>query len=562
MAKSRVSVPVIEFLKNRIYLGAFDSTPVDTNELVYFTVEDALPYNAFHLDFGPLHIGNLYRFAVVLHNILNEESNQGKAIVFYSSTAPKMRSNAACLLCCYMVLVQSWSPHQVLQPIAQLDPPFQGFRDAGYSTADFEITIQDIVYAMWRAKERGMIDLTTFNLEEYEQYERVDQGDFNVISKDFIAFASPQQSSRKAGLNEPFRKVLSFFVQNDVQLVVRLNSHLYDANEFTKRNIQHIDMIFDDGTCPTLEYVQKFIGAAETVINKGGKIAVHCKAGLGRTGCLIGAHLIYTHGFTANECIAYMRMIRPGMVVGPQQHWLYLHQNDFRDWRHTMILDNRPDEFIGGLFPLTSYDEFKARMRQESKQRKLQSQQSVNSSVNYFDSSFHTPIRRRKISGALAAKIQTAVPNESPGQPRKYKEDANSSVVELINNSDEENLEAMQDVSTSRKDSNYDIEAELNTDEDHSREWKVLRSISTNGTNQPVSLTKTTTTTTTRTVSTTLSSSPQQSPSHHSIKMPKSRSSSRVSSGMIQSKNEGYHGSSRVSSAGIKKVAGVSGRKM
>jgi cell division cycle 14 len=61
-------------------------------------------------------------------------------------------------------------------------------------------------------------------------------------------------------------------------------------------------------------------------------IAVHCKAGLGRTGCLIGAYLIYRHGFTANECISYMRFMRPGMVVGPQQHWLHLNQGVFREW--------------------------------------------------------------------------------------------------------------------------------------------------------------------------------------------------------------------------------------
>ncbi|RLV96557.1 Tyrosine-protein phosphatase CDC14 [Spathaspora sp. JA1] len=554
MGKSRIDVPLIEFLKNRIYLGAFDYAPSDTRELVYFTIEDSLPYNSFHLDFGPLNIAILYRFAVILHNILNEETNQGKAVVFYSSTCPKQRANAACLLCCYMVLIQSWSPHQVLQPIAQCDPPLQGFRDAGYSHADYEITIQDIVYAMWRAKERGMIDLTSFNLEEYEQYERVDQGDFNVISKDFIAFASPQQKNQK--INEPFKKVLGYFMENNVQLVVRLNSHLYDSKEFTKRNIRHVDMIFDDGTCPTLDYVQKFIGAAETIIHQGGKIAVHCKAGLGRTGCLIGAHLIYTHGFTANECIAYMRMIRPGMVVGPQQHWLYLHQNDFRDWRHTMVLDNRGCDFIDGLYSLIGYEEFKTRMKIEK--RKLREQAS---SFSQIDSSFQTPIRRRKISGALTSKIQIAVPNDSPGQPRKYNMENNSPnqqhETELINNSDEveeddeddENVVMMQDIQSTPKDSDVTTSTP--------NQWKILRSISTNSrrtnnnNNQPLQVTKTTTTTTTRTISHTLSSSPNGSPS---IRMPKARSTkSRVySANGLQQQSQQV----RVQSGGIRKVSG------
>lgn len=434
-----------------------------------------------------------------------------------------------------------------------MDFPFQSFRDAGYSSADFEISIQDVVYAMWRAKERGMIDLTSFNLEEYEQYERVDQGDFNVISKDFIAFASPQQGARKPHLNEPFRKVLNFFMTNNVQLVVRLNSHLYDASEFTRRNIQHIDMIFEDGTCPTIDYVHKFIGAAETVISRGGKIAVHCKAGLGRTGCLIGAHLIYTHGFTANECIAYMRMIRPGMVVGPQQHWLYLHQNEFRDWRHTMCIDNVPDSFIGGLYSLVNYEDYKARLRQEAKQRRQQQQQQqqqLNSSyISQVESSFNTPIRRRKISGALTSKIQSAVPMESPGQPRKYREQANVCAVDIITNSDEEinGLALMDEILA-------DVEHEINNADGalceslpkrDASDWKVLRLILTNSVTLPVSLTKTTTTTTTRTVSTTLTLSPS---SPAGSRMPKSRSLTKIS-GILPK-------AGRVLSGGVRKISG------
>ena len=78
------------------------------------------------------------------------------------------RANAACLLACYMVVIQSWAPHLALAPIAQVDPPLMPFRDAGYSKADYVITVQDVVYGVWRAKEQGFCALTEFDLEEYD----------------------------------------------------------------------------------------------------------------------------------------------------------------------------------------------------------------------------------------------------------------------------------------------------------------------------------------------------------------------------------------------------------
>lgn len=66
-----------------------------------------------------------------------------------------------------MILIQSWPPHLVLAPLAQIDPPFLPWRDAGYSQADFTITLQDCVYGLWRAKEAGLISIKDgFNLEE------------------------------------------------------------------------------------------------------------------------------------------------------------------------------------------------------------------------------------------------------------------------------------------------------------------------------------------------------------------------------------------------------------
>jgi cell division cycle 14 len=321
----------------------------------YFSIDDTLLYNAFHHDFGPLHIGHLYRFALEFHEILGLKENEDRPIVFWSRADSRSRANAAAVLACYMVLVQNWPPHLALAPIAQMDPPLMPFRDAGYSQADYGITVQDVVYGVWKAREEGCCALDNFDLDEYEKYERVENGDFNWITPHFVAFASPQHTpvsriteasdlhrflprdvdavDEHPTLPTPFKNVLRHFSDRNVGLVVRLNSHLYSPSYFEALGIQHVDMIFDDGTCPTLSSVRKFIRLAhETITVRKQGIAVHCKAGLGRTGCLIGAYLIYRHGFTANEVIAFMRFMRPGMVVGPQQHWLHLNQGTFREW--------------------------------------------------------------------------------------------------------------------------------------------------------------------------------------------------------------------------------------
>ena len=78
-------------------------------------------------------------------------------------------------------------------------------------------------------------------------------------------------------------------------------------------------MFFTDGTPPKPKIVAKFLEMAES---EPGAIAVHCKAGLGRTGSLIALYCMKHFAFPAAAFIGWIRICRPGSILGPQQHFL------------------------------------------------------------------------------------------------------------------------------------------------------------------------------------------------------------------------------------------------
>lgn len=78
-------------------------------------------------------------------------------------------------------------------------------------------------------------------------------------------------------------------------------------------------MYFLDGSTPPDEIVDKFLEAAE---QEKGAIAIHCKAGLGRTGSLIALYCMKHFGFPAAAFTGWIRIARPGSILGPQQQYL------------------------------------------------------------------------------------------------------------------------------------------------------------------------------------------------------------------------------------------------
>ena len=81
--------------------------------------------------------------------------------------------------------------------------------------------------------------------------------------------------------------------------------------------------------------MDRFVAGCEEHFAKpgAGAIAVHCKAGLGRTGTLIGIYAMKNYKISAEAFIGWNRIARPGSVLGPQQ--VYLGQVE-----HKYIMDS------------------------------------------------------------------------------------------------------------------------------------------------------------------------------------------------------------------------------
>jgi len=363
----------VEILENRLYYKAFpvdpkapgsnipnhttltvnrSTGPTSVNRRIhYFSIDTELVYWNFFLDFGPLNLGQLYRFCTKLNSKISDPRLCNRIICFYSRTVPNKRTNAIYLICAWRILYLNQTPEEACHEFIGAILPEQyksesrqnsprsvsdirtsktladipPFHDASPCQCTYNLNLLDTLRGLAKARMHNFFNFDNFPIDEYEHFEQVENGDLNWIVKGkILAFAGPQyrrQVTSEGCYTLTPKDFIPYFQKKKVGLVVRLNKKFYNENEFRNAGIEHFEQYYLDGSCPPMEILQKVLQAFESVPRDKG-FAVHCKAGLGRTGTCIGAYIMKHYRFTAAEVIGWMRICRPGMVIGPQQHFV------------------------------------------------------------------------------------------------------------------------------------------------------------------------------------------------------------------------------------------------
>ncbi|CAF0712023.1 unnamed protein product [Brachionus calyciflorus] len=143
------------------------------------------------------------------------------------------------------------------------------------------------------------------------------------ITDDIIAMARPRdsliketnfiQKIKEAGIRSIFNLQTRYEHRDCGDGILENTGFSYDPVDFEKNDIYYYNFELEDFSIGSLDKMLDMVKVFDFSISEG-KVAVHCHAGLGRTGLLIACYLVYSIRMNTNQAIHFIREKRQNSV--------------------------------------------------------------------------------------------------------------------------------------------------------------------------------------------------------------------------------------------------------
>jgi atypical dual specificity phosphatase len=118
---------------------------------------------------------------------------------------------------------------------------------------------------------------------------------------------------RPDGLDE-----MQWLREQGIQLLISLTEYPPFRGWIDDAGLLALHIPVPDFHAPTLEQIEQCVAAIARAREQSMPVAVHCHAGLGRTGTILAAYFV-SQGMSAADAIAKVRELRPGSIESDAQ---------------------------------------------------------------------------------------------------------------------------------------------------------------------------------------------------------------------------------------------------
>lgn len=145
-------------------------------------------------------------------------------------------------------------------------------------------------------------------------------------------------SGRLAALAEPVEvEEFRWLREQGIEVLISLTETPPPRQWINEVGLMQVHVPVPDMTAPTQEQLEQIVSTIHKASEAGLGVAIHCTAGLGRTGTALAAYLV-SLGKSAQEAIDQVRALRPGSIETAAQEQAIV---DFAQYWSTRPKDAR-----------------------------------------------------------------------------------------------------------------------------------------------------------------------------------------------------------------------------